>query len=131
MVTFRHQFLFQILESDEEHWHHEEQGYRAYAHTSYHTYGEGNVTIGTRTCRQSERQHTHNHGKGCHQDRTQTYFSSRHGSLDDGHPFVSTGGGIFGQKNRRLRKQTDKHNQTYLQIHIIGDAEDIGKDETT
>ena len=130
-VTRGHEFLLKILEHDEEHRHDEEQGDGSDEHTAHGSHTDRDITVGTHTRSEHQRQHTEDHRKRGHQDGAQTYLCCRDCGLRDTHAVVAALRGVLGKQDGRLGQKADKHEQTDLQVDVVLQTEHLGEEEAS
>ena len=125
----RTDLLLQILEYDVEHRYDKKQGKGSDKHTSHDSGTQRRVTVGTRTAREHQRNHTEDHGEHRHQDRTETHLGSRIGRLDKPHALAPALDGKLRNQDGRLGQQADKHNHTGLHVDVVLHSEEFGEEE--
>ena len=109
----------QRLEDDEEGGYDEEESDCADGHTTDNAHSQSAVTIGTSAALDDERDHTHDHRDDRHQNRTQTLLTCLEGGILDAHALSTTFAGELGNQDCRLCQQTDKHDDTRLQVDVV------------
>ena len=118
----------QFLEEDVEGGHDEEQGNSTDAHTANDADGQGTVTIGTGTSLDDEGNHSDNHRGYRHEDRTQTILTGLKGRLADVHALLAFVNGKLGDEDGSLGQQTNKHDDTRLQVDVVVHARQLERE---
>ena len=109
----------ECLEDDIEGRHDEDEGECSDRHTTRHTDSECTVSVCSGTTFDNQRNHSGNHRHDGHQDRTQTILTSSQSRLNDRHTLFAFLHRELGNQNSRLRKQTDQHDHTGLEVDVI------------
>ena len=115
----------QLLEHHEEGRNDKEQGNGTDSHTTDDAEGKGTVTIGTGTTLDDERYHTDNHRGHGHQNWAQTLLAGGKGCIANAHALGTALGGELRNQDGRLRKQTDQHDDTRLQVDVVVHARQV------
>ena len=81
--------------------------------------------------REHQRNHTEYAGEDGHQDRTETGLGGGYGGLREAHARGASVGGVLRNQDGGLRKQTDQHDDTRLQVDIVLQPHHLGEEERT
>ena len=98
-------------------------------HTADSTGSKRTVTVGAYTVGKHQRQQTDNHCEACHQDRTQTRCRTGDSGAHDAHTRLAAVKSELYDKDGVLCQQTDKHDQSDLQIDVVVDAKHLREEE--